>query len=185
MSDTKEEILRLGEQLIRDKGYNAFSYQDISGKLSIKNAAVHYHFPKKSMLAAQVLRDTRVMFEQLMEDHRQATATEKLRAFFDIYKRSSEEHKICLVGAMITDYNTLDEQVSQELKLVMDEILTAVKDTLKEGRNTGEFYFKEKARTKALLIITNMIAALQVARVTGQDDYNKIEQAVIEGLTRP
>lgn len=185
MSDTKQEILRLGEQLIRDKGYNAFSYQDISGKLSIKNAAVHYHFPKKSMLAVQVLKNTRVEFDQLMQQQQAATATQKLRAFFDIYKRSSEQHKVCLVGAMITDYNTLDEQVSEELKLVMEEILTAVKGILKEGRNNKEFFFTEKPRTKALLIITNMIAALQVARVTGQEDYNKIEQAVIEGLVRP
>ena len=48
MSITREKILELGENLIRTKGYNAFSYQDISSKLGIKNAAVHYYFPTKS-----------------------------------------------------------------------------------------------------------------------------------------
>ncbi len=182
MSDTKDKILRLGESLIRNKGYNAFSYQDISGKLSIKNAAVHYHFPKKSALAVEVLRDARDNFDRLIEEHKSSTATEKMRAFFDIYKRSSEQNKVCLVGALITDYSTLDDDVSEELKLIINDILTTIIGILKEGKKKGEFNFKEKPRTKALLVITNMIAALQVARVTGQQDYRTIEKAVIEGL---
>jgi len=32
MSVTREKILELGENLIRTKGYNAFSYQDISSE---------------------------------------------------------------------------------------------------------------------------------------------------------
>ena len=40
-TDTREAIVRIGTQLIKSHGYNAFSYADISEQLQIKNAAVH------------------------------------------------------------------------------------------------------------------------------------------------
>ena len=50
MNDTRNEIIRLGSELIRSIGYNSFSYADISKALNIKNAAIHYYFPSKSDL---------------------------------------------------------------------------------------------------------------------------------------
>ena len=37
--NTKKRILDIAEKLIMSKGYNAFSYKDISTKLNVKNAA--------------------------------------------------------------------------------------------------------------------------------------------------
>ena len=54
-TDTKEAILRLGMEFIQTYGYNAFSYADISKELKIKNAAVHYHFPGKEDLLAEIV----------------------------------------------------------------------------------------------------------------------------------
>ena len=54
MNDTRSEIVRLASELIRSIGYNAFSYTDISQKLHIKNAAIHYYFPSKSDLGVEV-----------------------------------------------------------------------------------------------------------------------------------
>lgn len=182
MSGTKEKILELGELLIRDKGYNAFSYQDIAGALSMKNAAIHYHFPHKESLAIEILRNSREAFDALIEEHRGSTSTEKFAEFIKIYTRSSERGMICLVGAMVTDFHTLTDDVKTELKAVMDDILGKLISILQEGKDNKEFIFKEEARIKALLIITNMIAGLQVARVTGQQDYRAIEHAVFAGL---
>ncbi len=53
MSITRERILELGENFIRTKGYNAFSYQDISSELGVKNAAIHYYFPSKENFGNQ------------------------------------------------------------------------------------------------------------------------------------
>ncbi len=55
MSDTRETIIALADQLIRTKGFNAFSYADISAPLDIKNAAIHYHFPNKADLGIAVI----------------------------------------------------------------------------------------------------------------------------------
>ena len=182
MSETKQKILGLGEQLIRDKGYSAFSYHDISSELSIKNAAVHYHFPQKASLAIEILHSTKAQLDKMEEEHKGDSSMQKFTAFISIYTRSSEQNRMCLIGAMVSDYTALSEEIKAELAQLMDDILGSLIRILKEGKDNKEFNFKEEPRTKALLAITNMIAGLQVARVTGQQDYKTIEQAVIAGL---
>ncbi|MGL6067943.1 MAG: TetR/AcrR family transcriptional regulator, partial [Sediminibacterium sp.] len=56
-TDTKQEILSIGRDLLKKVGYNAFSYSDISKQLNIKNAAVHYHYPTKEDLLADIVNN--------------------------------------------------------------------------------------------------------------------------------
>jgi TetR/AcrR family transcriptional repressor of nem operon len=49
--DTKKRILDMAEDLLLTRGFNAFSYQHISSELGMKNAAIHYHYPKKTTWA--------------------------------------------------------------------------------------------------------------------------------------
>jgi TetR/AcrR family transcriptional repressor of nem operon len=65
MSLTREKILELGEDLLLTKGYNAFSYQDISKELGIKNAAVHYYFPAKENLVTSIVKNNILRFEEM------------------------------------------------------------------------------------------------------------------------
>ena len=51
----REEIIQLADTLIRQKGYNAFSFYEISDKVGIKTASIHYHFPAKSDLGIAVV----------------------------------------------------------------------------------------------------------------------------------
>ena len=37
----------MAEDLLLTRGFNAFSYQHISSELGMKNAAIHYHYPKR------------------------------------------------------------------------------------------------------------------------------------------
>ncbi|HEY6902347.1 MAG TPA: TetR/AcrR family transcriptional regulator, partial [Puia sp.] len=55
MAETREQIIELADELIRTRGFNAFSYSDISGPLAIRNSAVHYHFPTKVDLGEAVI----------------------------------------------------------------------------------------------------------------------------------
>lgn len=184
MSDTKEHIIQLGEDLIRNIGYNSFSYLDISKPLEIKNAAVHYYFPKKTDLAIEILKRSRDKFQKMMDESRGDTALSKLKKFIMIYTESNKQDKMCLIGAMITDVSTFEPGLQDELKITVDDIITKLTYILKEGMDKGEFSFKETPKTKALLVITNMLASLQLSRVTGKRDYALIEKAVIDGIRK-
>ena len=50
MTNRKEQIIDLTFKLIQQKGYVAFSYDDISKQLGVTKASIHYHFEKKEDL---------------------------------------------------------------------------------------------------------------------------------------
>jgi len=59
ISDTREQIMDRAAQLLMSRGFNGFSYRDISTHLGVKNAAVHYHFPAKADLAIALIDEYR------------------------------------------------------------------------------------------------------------------------------
>jgi TetR/AcrR family transcriptional regulator, transcriptional repressor for nem operon len=180
---TRDKILQLGFDLIRDKGFNAFSFADISSALQLKNASVHYHFPSKADLGIAVIRENIARLDNLIAETAGHAPPAKLQAFFSIYNNAEQENKICLVGSLASDLRTLDEKMSAELMILTHKILKWVSQILTEGRSEGAFHYSGAARTKALMIITNMVAGLQVCKLTGVGDFNAIKNNILKELT--
>lgn len=80
---------------------------------------------------------------------------------------------------MASDYNTLPESVKARVTELIDLVLGMVEKTLQEGKKKGEFHFTESARTQALLIMTNLAAGVQLARISGKQDYVQIRKALL------
>lgn len=179
---TRESIIQLGDELIRDKGYNAFSFYDIAKKLKIKNSSIHYYFPTKADLGLSILKDHKKKLDQLILSVYNRKPIVKLKAFLSIYATIQTEDRVCLVGSLATDYKTIDGKVGKELRSFAQAILKWVTEILEEGRSAGEFEFSGNARTKALLVIGNMLASVQLVRLTDANDFKLIQQAVINDL---
>ncbi|MBO9617782.1 MAG: TetR/AcrR family transcriptional regulator [Niabella sp.] len=180
--DTRAAIIHIGDTLLRERGYNAFSFTDISRELDIKNASVHYHFPTKASLGVAIISEYEKAFEDLRKESAGAPALAKLRTFLKVYIAARGQNKICLVGSLATDLYTVDEAMQQALGRLVRQILSWLTAILEEGRSEGMFFFSGSARTKALLVITNMMAALQLTRVTGKKDFQEIKGAIIADL---
>ena len=56
MSDMKTAILDAAEKRIQAGGFGGFSFREIAEDVGIKSSSVHYHFPTKEDLAAEVIR---------------------------------------------------------------------------------------------------------------------------------
>lgn len=184
MSDTKQQILRLGADLIRLRGYNAFSYQDISQPLGIKNAAVHYHFPAKEQLAATVVQEAREQFETLTAKMQAKNMTEQQQfdRFLKIYTDSLKENKICLPASLGSDFYTISPAIQEKVTALVETILSWLAALLKSGRTKCVFSFSVEPRTKALLILTTLMAGLQIARITGPADFQAIVRGIVKEL---
>ncbi len=179
---TRETIVHLGDQLIRDKGFNAFSFYDIAKELKIKNASIHYHFRTKTDLAIAVLKEQSENLHAIMEATANRSPEEKLNGFVSIYTRIQSEGRVCIVGSLATDLHSVDTKIAKELKLLANEILIWITEILEDGKQKKVFDFTGSARTKALLIITNMLAALQLSRLTDEKDFAIIKNAIIKEL---
>jgi TetR/AcrR family transcriptional regulator, transcriptional repressor for nem operon len=184
MSVTREKIIELGENLIRTKGYNAFSYQDISSELGVKNAAVHYYFPSKENLGTSIVKTNTQRFEEMIENMRSLGFDEwhQLETFIKIYTKSNREQKLCIVGSLGPDYNTLSDSTRAELKRMTELIIDWLTATLASGREKKIFSFGENPKIKAFLILSTLVASLQLTRFLDKMEYKNICQAIIEDL---
>lgn len=181
---TKEQIIELADVLIRAKGYNAFSFYDISEKVGIKTASIHYHFPSKSDLGVAVIEKSILNLEKVAKTYKDKSPVEKLERFFTIYSDILNEKEICIVGSLSTDFNTLDEKVQEKLKVFSGEMIRWVSSFLEEGRNQKIFAFEDEPRTRALLLITNMISIVQLSRLTGKEDFAILKDSIKKQLIR-
>lgn len=182
--DTRQDILRLADELIREKGFNAFSFSDIGRSLNLRNASIHYHFPSKTDLGLAIVTMHRAQVADLARRTASKTPTEKLQAFLSIYSTARRLDRICLVGSLATDLYTVDPSIRKELKALADDILHWLTQILEEGKRRRLFHFSCAARTKALLIVTTMLAAVQLTRLTGKKDFQTIQHTLINELTQ-
>lgn len=184
MSITREKIIELGEDLIRTKGYNAFSYQDISSELGIKNAAIHYYFPSKENLGTSIVKTNIQRFEEMTENMKSRGFDEwhQLETFIKIYTKSHREQKRCIVGSLGPDINSLSENTVAELRRISEIILKWLTTTLTSGREKGLFAFTEEPQIKALLILSSLVASLQLARLIDKIEYKSFCNAILEDL---
>lgn len=184
MSVTREKILELGESLIRTKGYNAFSYQDISSEMGIKNAAVHYYYPSKKNLVTSIVRTNIQRFEEMVGNMQSRSFDEwqQLESFLKIYIKSNREGKKCLVGSLSPDFETLDDVAKAELNRMMKMILSWLSNLLEIGLSKGVFKFNDSPESKALVIFSSLVGSLHFSRVLEKVDYKSYCQSILDDL---
>lgn len=183
-ADTKTAIRSIAKDLMRHLGYNAFSYADIAKKLNIKNAAIHYYYPGKADLLADVIQNYIDEYVFLGKQLEEASVDPllKMKKFIEKYSVLIDLKCICIIGSVASDYNTLPESVRSKVSSLIELVVNMVAKTLAEGNKKGIFHFNELPRVKALLILTNLAAGVQLARITGKQDYELIEAAIIDQL---
>ena len=181
---TKQKILHLSDELVRERGFNAFSFYDLSKAIGIKTASIHYHFPTKTDLGIELLKYHTEKTKELRGKFKNQSPEKKLNAFLSIYTKIKSEHKVCIVGSLATDLHSLDPKMAAEVKVLAAEILNWVTEILKEGKAQNIFHFEIPARTKALMIIGSMLAALQLSRLTTDKDFNTITKTLLNDLKK-
>ncbi len=178
MTDTKTQIITIATNLILEKGFNAFSYADISKVLNIKNAAVHYHFPTKEDLGVAVMKMQQENLKNFIETLQKNKVEEiaQLKALFSIYSGLFYEKRICALGSMGSDIQTLSPKIQTEVKKDYEQVLDWVEELLKSGKEKKIFRFDATPRIKAELIMNHLIAGVIVAR------FNETEKGHFEEI---
>src|SRR5262245_19625010 len=89
----RQAILEIAEQLLKEKRYNGWSYEDSASAIGIKKASIHYYFPHKEDLGCALIeRYQQKGAAHLAEISRPlVTAKEKLWALVTLYGRVLEQ----------------------------------------------------------------------------------------------
>jgi TetR/AcrR family transcriptional repressor of nem operon len=174
---TKEQILDIAENFLRDRGYNGFSYKDISISLGIRNASVHYHFPTKTDLGVAIIRRAIGRFESWAQslESRGLGHSEKLDELCLRFKTFVDhEQQVCLGGALQTDFKTIPDEMQKETREFVSSMLGWLEGLLKDGRKQGVFKFPGKTRDQALLMAAGLQGAVQLVRATTPSSFDSI-----------
>jgi TetR/AcrR family transcriptional regulator, transcriptional repressor for nem operon len=171
LNRTNQQILYYARNFLQCRGYNGFSYKDISQKLGVKNAAIHNYYPKKEDLVAALLEASR---NKLAADIAQMVETgcssrEQLQYYFDYALKEFDEGKsICPPGSVILDFEELPEKVKKQNLLLIDDILIWISRVLKTGLEQGEFNFSGPVDARAELVIETLMGARQLSSIKGR-----------------
>ncbi|MEO9508060.1 MAG: TetR/AcrR family transcriptional regulator [Nonlabens ulvanivorans] len=115
MTNSKEDlILQTAENMIRESGYNSFSFRKVAEKVGIKSASVHYHFPTKGELAEAVTKRYTENFIQAIGQPQDLHASGKNP--IDVYIAAFRgaivaDNGVCLGGMLGAEVGSLPDDV--------------------------------------------------------------------------
>ena len=175
--DTRTRILDLAEELLLERGFNAFSYQHLAKELGVKTAAIHYHYPSKddlgtAIVARQLRRLRKGRDLPRVANLLPAAQFEALVAVYDTHL--GHERRVCLFGALAADFRTLPAPMQAELRTFNRELTEWLAQVLAVGRATGTLRFVGSPAAKAAQVLTTLVGALQVARVHDEIPFQVI-----------
>jgi len=110
-TDTKTALLDCAQDLIQRVGVNAMRYKHLSDEVGIRKASIHYPFPKKEDLVVALLNHCSETYNGMYNDivASDVSAKEKLYLIATLFEHSLRDGKICVVGMLSVDYESLNE----------------------------------------------------------------------------
>ena len=118
MSDTEQLILNTTEDMIRQGGYNGFSFRNIADTIGIKSSSVHYHFETKEKLGvAAAKRYTEKFLQSLGQPEKiKNQGVNPVVHYIDAFRGAIVSDKgMCLCGILGTEANMLPSSIVDEL----------------------------------------------------------------------
>ena len=172
---TADRILDVAERLVQTRGFNGFSYADISAEVGITKASLHYHFRTKAELGCRLIERYSQAFASALAaiDARPSDAAAKLELYIRLYADVLRQERMCLCGMLAAEHSTLPPPMQDAIRRFFDmneEWLAAV---VEQGRETGTVRFDGPAREVAQLLFGSLEGAMLVAR--SYDDMARFE----------
>ncbi|KAF0117195.1 MAG: transcriptional regulator TetR family [Hyphomonadaceae bacterium] len=186
--DTKTKIIKTATHLIQTRGYNAYSYADISKEVGIRKSSLHHHFPTKAQLGISVIED---YCEELANalthfDRDFISPLDRLRAYFALYFANLENKCACVGGMMAAESLTLDTSVLVAVERFFDLNWNWLIKTLLEGEKEGQFFLTANVEQHANQFISSLQGALILARARNETKiFTDTEELLLESIKRP
>jgi AcrR family transcriptional regulator len=179
---TRENIIGLAEDLIRTRGYNAFSYGDISAVLHIRNAAIHYHFPSKADLGISVVDRELEKIAHSRAECFTLPADQQLRKLVESFYTAGQKGWICLNGSLTPDYLTLPEPLQMKVETMCRSILDWMTECLEKGQKDKTLQFEGAAADRALLVMSALLSSLLLSRVLGREVFDRMLSQLLKDI---
>jgi TetR/AcrR family transcriptional repressor of nem operon len=186
-SDTATHVLDVAERLVQQRGFNGFSYADVSREVGITTAALHYHFRSKAELGEALIARYAERFNAALAalDATAASPRVELASYAELYAEVLRDHRMCLCGMLAADYGTLPDEMRARVVRFFDDNEAWLARVLERGREDGSLRFTGSPRTAARTLLSGLEGAMLVARP--YDDLKRFRASaafLIDGIAR-
>ncbi len=162
-----DQILDAAQEMVQTRGYNGFSYADVSAEVGLRKASIHYHYPSKTDLCLALVARYRADADckRAWIDGHAEGADHKLLLYAHVKRDMLRDGgRICLCGALTLDLLTLPETVHAAVRAYFVESETWLAGVLCEGRAAGALRFEGSAETQAQAFQSALAGAMLMAR---------------------
>ncbi len=166
---TASQILDVAERLVQTRGFNGFSYADISDELGMTKASLHYHFRTKAELGRQLIVRYSVTFRDALGaiQTSEVPVAERLARYVALYAAVLAGERMCLCGMLAAEYSSLPPPMQQEIRAFFDMNEEWLGQLVAEGRDSQVLHFEGPAQDLARLLLSSLEGAMLIARPYG------------------
>jgi len=187
MIDTRTKILDVAEDLVQRVGLNAMSYKDIGEAVGIRRASIHHHFPKKANLVDGLLDRCAVSYgdnyQRIVDGSGQAP--DKLRELAAVFADGLNNNKLCLIGSISADRNTLQDSSCHILQSTIKNTISIFAAVFEQGRQEQSLTFTGTDEETAFAFFSLLIGSQIVARsYGGMQLFQQAAEGVISGFEK-
>ncbi len=158
----------IAQELVQTRGFHGFSFRDISDKVGIRTASIHYYFPTKGDLGGAMLARILTGFNAALEqiDSECLRSEDKLQRFAAIFMDTfGDGDRLCPFCMFATAQETVPEPVRQQVVAFWDRGEQWLSRVIEEGRLHGEW--REDLGDGGIIART-FISALEGSMVTAR-----------------
>lgn len=122
----KEALLKAAENKVRLGGYSNFSFRELASEIGIKSASVHYHFPTKADLGAELAHQYTNAFLNALgsPSKHKANGKNPIEVYTQLFRSALLfDKKMCLCGLLGAESDSLPEKVRFEVKRFFNQNL--------------------------------------------------------------
>lgn len=172
------ELLDAAELHMRRGGFDAFSFRELAKETGIKSSSVHYYFPQKGDLAAEVVARYRDKILSILgEPEVLAKSGERalVERLVSVYRAALiEEDAVCLCAMLGAELDILPDGVADEVARFYDAIMGWIKTGMAEAGD-------KNPAPKASMLVSSLVGAMTVTIATkSQAHFNHTADCLLD-----
>ncbi|QGZ63459.1 TetR/AcrR family transcriptional regulator [Paraburkholderia acidisoli] len=178
----REQILDHAITLMMLRGYNGFSYRDLSTLVGVKTSSIHYYFPSKDDLVLEAVNQySDAVMVGLQSVDPALPARDKLATYTKLFgKTLGDGDQICLCGMLAADIESLPETVRQAVQAFFNANESWLASVLAQGAKEGTLIVKGDPESAA----RTLFAALQGSVLASRLFHTKSRLEDVEAMWR-
>ncbi len=166
--NTAQRILKVAQDIVRNRGYSAFSYADIAEQVGIRKASIHYHFPSKDGLVRVLVQQYRETMGRACDRITRSAVSpqQQLMQFAALYRDGLHHNQICLCAMLAADFTVLPQSVQDEVHAFFQQTEAWLTTLLQQGCDARLWRCQPSTAQEAKGLIAMLQGAQLLARST-------------------